>query len=130
MKKIILLCMFSVLTVVGIGCTNQSETVVNNLQANVDVKEHTEYLDARKVVWDQLQTDQREFIDGTWEDGTLSTIKLTESMFVKQTDEVNTYVGVEVYAIDFPTKSTSFTNNVIVYADIENLKFIGNGLVD
>ena len=130
LKRIILLCIFSVLTLVGIGCTNQSEAVVNNQQTNADVKEHSVNEDERKIVWDQLPSNQKEFIDGTWEDGTISKVKLTESMFVKQSDEVNTYVGDEVYAVEFPTKSTSSTNNVIVYADIESLKYIGNGLVD
>ncbi|WP_371019065.1 hypothetical protein [Pseudalkalibacillus sp. JSM 102089] len=86
--------------------------------------------DVRKVVWGQLSSDQKDFIDGNWEDGTISKVNLTDSMLANQPNEVNPKVGEEVYAIAFPTKSTSSTNNVIVYADVENHKYIANGLVD
>ena len=130
MKKIILLSMFSVLTLVGIGCSNQSNAVVNNQQNNIDVKELSVDEDVRKDVWGQLPSDQKDFIDGTWEDGTISKVNLTDSMLANQPNEVNSKVGEEVYAIEFPTESASSIDNLIVYADIENHKYIGNGLVD
>ncbi|WP_273854180.1 hypothetical protein [Guptibacillus spartinae] len=133
MKKIILLCMLSVLPLVGMGCSNESEAIDNNKQNKVDVKEQKELSedeDVRKVVWTQLPSDQIDFIDGTWEDGTISKVKLTGDMFAKQSNEMNTKVGEDVDAIEFPTKSTSSTNNVIVYADIESQQYIWNGLAD
>ncbi|WP_175495433.1 hypothetical protein [Gracilibacillus orientalis] len=44
--------------------------------------------------------------------------------------EDKSYEGKEVYLIDYPTKNTAIPNNMIVYADIENSEYIGNGLVD
>lgn len=38
--------------------------------------------------------------------------------------------GKEIYLIDFPTKSKSIPNNMIVYADVNTFDYIGNGLVD
>ena len=42
----------------------------------------------------------------------------------------NTYIGKEVYLIDFPTKSIAMPNNMIVYASLDNYKVIGYGYVE
>lgn len=58
----------------------------------------------------------------------VSKTTLNESMMSEVEDK--SYAGKEVYLIDFPTKSKSIPNNMIVYADVNTFDYIGIGLVD
>lgn len=58
----------------------------------VDVKELSGDEDVRKVVCGQLLSDQKDFIDGTWEDGTISKVNLTDNMLANESKEVNSIV--------------------------------------
>jgi hypothetical protein len=80
--------------------------------------------DVREAVWNQFDTKVKKQIKGTWKDGSQMKITLTESM-----GNINdkTYIGKEVYIINFTTKSISSENNIIVYASIEDYKIIGFG---
>lgn len=40
------------------------------------------------------------------------------------------YIGKEVYLVDFPTQSKSIPNNMVVYLSIDNNKLLGYGYVD
>jgi hypothetical protein len=76
----------------------------------------------------QLSTEQKEWIDGNWKDGKVAKITLNKNMMSQVDDK--SYKGKEVYLIDFPTKSISIPNNMIVYGDVNTFEYIGNGLVD
>ena len=130
LKKITLSILSVVLLLGLIACSNQNgqdndQSVVNsNEQGDKVVKKD----DVREIVWKQLSSEQKEWIDGTWTDGKVSKITLNENMMT-QVDS-KSYEGKEVYLIDFPTKNKSIPNNMIVYADIDTFDYIGNGLVD
>ncbi|TKD72307.1 hypothetical protein [Pseudalkalibacillus hwajinpoensis] len=112
------------------ACTNQSEEGSNIPQKQGDHKGVTAEEDIRKVVWEQLPSDQKEFIKGTWKDGDVSKVKVTDHRVSSNLTDINLDLIREVYAITFPTNSISSTNNLVVYADIESNQYIGNGLVD
>jgi hypothetical protein len=84
--------------------------------------------DVREVVWNQLSSQQKERINGTWKEGKVSKITLSKAMMSQVKD--TSYEGREVYLIDFPTKEKSLPNNMIVYADKKTFDYIGLGLVD
>ncbi|MDP4552586.1 hypothetical protein Q9251_17040 [Alkalihalobacillus macyae] len=118
MRKIGLLVLLVVLSMGVIACANENDA--------------SDDKDVREVVWGQLPSEQKDFIDGNWEDATVSKIELREGMMSSDLHDMSEtlYIGNEVYAIDFPIKSTSSTNNITVFADVENGEYIGNGLVD
>lgn len=119
MKKIILL-IFSSVFLVGliVACSNPKESIKLTTVTEQDVRE---------IAINQLTSENKEIIAGTWQDSKLSKIALNEGM-----GNVNdkSYIGKEVYLIDFPTKSISIPNNIIVYIGIDNNKLIGYGFVD
>jgi hypothetical protein len=104
--------------------------VENIIEGNINEhdKETNNEKDVREVVWGQLSEEQKEWIDGTWEDGKITKVTLNENMMSQVIDK--SYEGREVYLIDFPTKTKSKPNNMIVYADVTTFDYIGNGLVD
>ena len=69
----------------------------------------------------------KEPISKTVKDSKLSKITLHEGM-----GKINniSYIGKEVYLIDFPIKSNSMPTNMIVYLSMDNHKLIGYGYVD
>jgi hypothetical protein len=108
----------------GQGNYNNQSVVHSNGQGDEVVKKN----DVREIVWKQLPSVQKDWINGNWKDGKVSKITLNENMMTKVDDK--SYEGKEVYLIDFPTKNISIPNNMIVYADIITFDYIGNGLVD
>jgi hypothetical protein len=131
-KKINLSILFAILFLGLIGCSNQDGKGSNNNQSVVNSNDQNDKVvkkeDVREIVWDQMPSKQKEWIDGTWKDGKVSKITLNENMMTLVDDK--SYKGKEVYLIDFPTKSKSIPNNMIVYADKDTMEYIGNGLVD
>ncbi|WP_226665190.1 hypothetical protein [Metabacillus litoralis] len=132
MKKIIL-TNFSALLFLGLlVCSNQNEqeSIIdqNYVKSNELERKVFKKDDVREIVWRQLSSNQKEWIDDSWRDGKVSKILLNENM----TTELNdiSYEGKEVYMIDFPTKTKSIPDNIIVYADVITFAYIGNGLVD
>ncbi|MEY8345762.1 hypothetical protein [Niallia circulans] len=115
------------------ACSNQNkqaddhddQKIVSN---NEQVNEKKNKKDVRQVVWEQLSLEQKELIDCTWKNGKVSKITLNDNMMTQV--EAKSYVGKEVYLIDFPTKNKSIPNNIIIYADLITFDYIGNGLVD
>lgn len=125
MKKIILI-IFSTFLLLGlIGCSNQQKSQDENAKqpSNVTVKKQ----DVREVVWNQLNAQDKEHIKGTWNDFKVSKITVTENM---GRIEDKSYIGKEVYLIDFQTDSISKPNNRIVYASLDDYKLIGYGYVN
>ena len=74
-----------------------------------------------------LVSNDKKRISGTWKDSKFSKITLHKGM-----GKINniSYIGKEVYLIDFSTKGSSMPSNVIVYLAIDNNKLIGYGYVD
>lgn len=108
---------FIILTLlfVSSGCSSQKE------QGNAIVK------DVREDVWNQLDSATKEQIKGTWKEGTVTKEILSEKM-----GDISdkTYIGKEIYVVDFPTLSLALPNNRIFFASIDSHKIIGLGLVD
>ncbi len=84
--------------------------------------------DVRQSVWDKLPAEQKALINGSWQNSNVSKVTLREGMMSLGGDK--SYIGKEVYAIDFPADYTNTSNNVIVFADVNTFTFIGNGLID
>ena len=84
--------------------------------------------DVREAVWEQLPAEQKDRIDGGWKDAKVSKTILNGSGWIGVKDK--SYEGKEVYVVDFPTKSRAIPNNMIVFADVDTLEFIGYGLID
>jgi hypothetical protein len=130
-EKITLFILSIVLLLGVIACSNQNGQG-NNEQSVTNSNEQDDKVvkkdDVRENIWRQLSSEQKEWIDGTWTNGKVSKIILNENMMTQVDDK--SYEGKEVYLIDFPTKSKSIPNNMIVYADIDTFDYIGNGLVD
>jgi hypothetical protein len=77
--------------------------------------------------WDQLTSKDKERVEGNWQASKSNRIILTETM-----GNINdkSYIGKEVYLIDFKTKSISVPNNMIVFASLNDYKIIGGGYAD
>lgn len=88
--------------------------------------------DVREVVWKQLTPQQKERADGTWRDGTASKMILERDnnamTFRLASDEYESYIGKEVYFVNFPTGDIN--ENFPIYADIDTYTIVGYGLVD
>lgn len=72
MKKIFLFILSSVLLIGLLACSNQGEDkVVTNEEQGMEkqINEETSKKDVREVVWEQLSSEQKERINGTWKDG-------------------------------------------------------------
>lgn len=93
---------------------------------------HEDRHDIREIAYNQLTPEDKVRISGTWESGTLSTIMFSTIMLQGCMDTAVAYsfIGKEVYMIDFPTKDISVPNNMIVYLNMINNKLIGFGIVD
>jgi hypothetical protein len=137
MKKINLLIMLSVLLLGLIACSNQKNSEEkHNPNATTEVSkgknkeitnENATNKDVREKVWEQLKENDKDRIKGSWSDGTLTKITLKNSM---GKIENTSFIGKEVYAVDFPTKSESIPNNMIVFAEINSGKIVGYGYVE
>lgn len=84
--------------------------------------------DVRQMIWNKLPADQKERVNGSWQNGTLSTITLDKSSASWLNDE--SLDGKEVYMVDFPTKNTGVPNNMLICADKITYEYLGNLPVD
>lgn len=110
----------------------QNQQKANNDEPKNNTQQVTQK-DVRQDVWEQFTPQQQEYINGTWQDGTVITIGIEEGSLIVIDGEIVKgagYAGQEVYMIDFPTKNMGVPNNMIVYADMDTHKLIGYGLVD
>ncbi|MFW2491752.1 hypothetical protein ACN077_24825 [Clostridium chromiireducens] len=83
--------------------------------------------DVREIAFNQLDSQVKKSIKGTWQNAKLSKITLADGMG-NITDK--SYIGKEVYIIKFPTEMQSTANEIIVYIGMDNYKLIGYGLLD
>ena len=88
---------------------------------------HEDKHDIREIAYNQLTPEDKARISGTWENGKLSKITLQGRVDAAVT---YSFIGKEVYMIDFPTKTISVPNNMIVYLNMDTNKLIGLGIVD
>jgi len=84
--------------------------------------------DVRQLIWDKLPAEQKARINGNWQDSKVSKTTLKEGMMSANGD--TSYIGKEVYIVDFLADDTNTSINVIVFADLNTFTFIGNGLID
>ncbi|MDR7071674.1 hypothetical protein [Fictibacillus barbaricus] len=132
MKKVIILVCSSILF---IGLTSfikqddksKTENIVRKTEPIFSKTEETKSKDVREEVWNQLSTEDKKRVIGSWKDAKIRKIMLSQSMGnINDKNEI----GHEVYVIDFQVKSNSIPNNMVVYADLEGHKLIGHGYVD
>lgn len=126
MKNIILpivSLVISLALITGCSAVKNTNVISNKEQADFTVKEQ----DIRELAYNQLTSGDKERIARTWKDSKLSKITLREGMG-NITDK--SYMGKEVYLVDFPTKSNSIPNNMIVYLSIDSNKLLGYGFVE
>lgn len=120
------LFIISVVLTLGLftACSRSKEI---NTITNEKVSTITKEQDIREIAFNQLTSKDKERISGTWKDSKLSKIILNESMGILSD---KSYVGKEVYTVDFPTKDISDPHNMIVFLGMDNSKLIGYGYVD
>lgn len=116
MKQFNILILLAVLTFGLMACTNQKSN--SNSTVNKDVREK---------VLEQLKPSEKELIKGTWSDAKTTKIVLKSSMG-KINDK--SFIGKEVYLVDFLTKRNGVPNNMVIYADKDSGKIVGYGYVD
>ncbi|HRN90060.1 MAG TPA: hypothetical protein PK543_00015 [Candidatus Saccharibacteria bacterium] len=85
--------------------------------------------DVREVVWEQMSARQKDEIIGTWDSGKVSKITWSEGAVMTATVS-KSYVGQEVYVINFPSKLNATIGDVVVFADLNTFNIIGYGLRD
>lgn len=81
----------------------------------------------RETVFNELTSQERQSVSGLWQDSEISKITLEDGMGIIND---KSYVGKQVYLIDFPTKNEIKPNIITVFADMDNYKIIGYGFVD
>ena len=126
MKKIISFIIASFFLVVLFSShlnLKESNAVIKKNLGGTTTKER----DVREIAFNQLTSEDRDRIIGAWENSKLSKIILKEGM-----GNINdkSYIGKEVYVIDFLTTSKSLPNNIIVYIGMDNYNLIGYGYLD
>lgn len=125
MKKIIFLVILSMIFVGFSRCLTQAK--VNSTAIKQSAGKTAQEQDIREIAYNQLTAEDKEKTAGTWQNSKFSKITLREGM-----GNINdkSYIGQEVYLIDFSTKNKSLPNNMIVYIEMHNYKLIGYGYVD
>lgn len=130
MKKnfliILVLVIIITITIIAIVAFLNKKSPVNSTDKRVAgavVKER----DAREVVLSQLEADDIQKIKGTWQDAKLTKVILKEEM-----GNINdlSYIGQEVYLVDFPTEINWVPGNMLVYASLDKYTIIGYGITE
>ncbi|GFZ33732.1 hypothetical protein CSC2_42580 [Clostridium zeae] len=126
MKKIIVFLGALVIIIMVIFYYSESNIVNMHTENQKNISNVAK--DIREIAFDNLSQYQKDKVLGTWRDSKLTEVKLSLNM-VMFSDE--SYIGKEVYLVDFPGKDkTMLHNNIIVFISMDNYKFIGYGLVD
>ncbi len=81
--------------------------------------------DVRQAVWEQFSPELQEQID--WKQGKVSTMVVKED--TQKMDDPS-YVGKEVYVVEFMRDIKAVPNNTMTYADMDTFKIVGGGLMD
>lgn len=130
MKKIILISLSAILplTTVWFYYSNQVKEAAVDADEQSNIEKPAK-VDARETVWDQLSARQKEEIDGTWSDGKITRVTLSENSGMRAIGDTD-YTGNVVYFIGFPSLHSATIGDVIVYADVNTSEIIGYGLRD
>ncbi len=81
----------------------------------------------RETVFNELTSQERQSVSGSWQDSEISKIILEDGMGIIND---KSYIGKQVYLIDFPTKNEIKPNIITVFVDMNNYKIIGYGFMD
>jgi len=134
-KRISFIMLVLFICIIFYACSNRRDlssddmnnSIVTTAREEREITISDEKHDIREIAYNQLTPDDIQRISGTWQNSTLSTITLKEGM---GTNLTYSFIGKEVYMIDFPTKDISKPNNMTVYLKMDTYKLIGYGLVD
>src|SRR5690606_12659798 len=97
----------------------------NNKTAQQQVKKNAKEKDVREVAWEQLSSEQKAFVGGTWEDGTLSKVTLNDDLVMIGVED-KSYKGQEVYLVSFDNG----LHSILPLLDAITLDVIGFAPVD
>ncbi|WP_051317181.1 hypothetical protein [Ectobacillus panaciterrae] len=122
MKKGVLFAVLAVLMLGIVACATSSTSTAS-------VSQNNETKDVREAIWNQLSSRDKERIAGTWKDATVSTVTLTKQT-AKHPSTDKSYIGKEVYMVDFKIKKIQCPNNIAFYADKKTFKLIGMGITE
>lgn len=125
MKKLWMCMMVPVLLLGLAACRAQEKPVV--MDENVLVGEAGSGTDIRKLVYDQMDSKDRDRMREGWEEATVVSIVLTKGMAVLSDPA---FIGKEVFLVDFKVKTMSIPDNMGFYASKSDGRIIGIGLVD
>jgi hypothetical protein len=123
-KRFISICLSIIIFFLLCGCQQQvlndgREQKVKEPKSNI-----TQALDVREAVWNQLTEKEKEHIAGSWKDASVQKITLRESMGQL---EDKTFIGREVYIVDYPSEESPSLGGIGVFADIKSHRIIGFG---
>jgi hypothetical protein len=123
-KGVKLIYLSFILFFVLCGCQQQVLNDKEEQKLKEAKSDITPALDVREAVWDQLSEKEKEHIAGSWKDASVQKITLRESMGqIKD----KTFIGREVYLVDYPSEDSPSLGGIGVYADIKSLRIIGFG---
>lgn len=125
MKKLSMWMTVPVLLLGLAACRAQERPVVMN--ESMLLGDAGSAVDIRKTVYDQMEPKDQERMKEGWADASLDSVVLTEGMAVMSDPS---YIGKEVYAVDYKVKTMSLPDNMVFYASKTDGKVIGIGLVD
>ena len=128
MKKVWLVVVISILSIALFACSNQNRQASENDQKVSHGQTNVRVNDVREDVWKQLTEEKKEHIVGTGKEASIQQITLREEMgMIKD----NSFIGKEVYLVDFPSDEDNLTlGGIGVYADMKTHKIIGFGYSD
>jgi fructose-specific component phosphotransferase system IIB-like protein len=84
-------------------------------------------VDIRKTVYDQMDQKDRDRMREGWEEAEVTTVILREGMALMSDAS---YIGKEVFVVDFRVKTMAIPDNMIFYASKPDGRIVGIGLVD
>lgn len=132
LKKGILFVVLTVLMLGIVACSNEDEKKTSNTLTppsnTASISKNNKTKDVREAIWNQLSSKDKERIAGTWKDATVGTVTLSKGM-ASHPNTDKSYIGKEVYIVDFKIKKIRYPDNIGFYADKETFKLIGYGMM-
>lgn len=125
MRKIILVILLLIVVTVPVACSNEKKE--GEVKKVEQIKTVSAEVDIRRIAWEQLSTEDKKRIEGTWENSKVSKVILREDMGIIKD---KSYIGKEVYIIDFKTNEKRIPNNMIVYLSVDSKKLQGYGYIE
>lgn len=107
------------------GCSKDSN-VLTSKEVKI-AKSIVKQKDIRENVWNQLSSEIKNHIKGTWKDASIQKIILKENMGSIQEKD---FIGKEVLIIDYPSSDNPSIGGFAIYADSKSQQIIGYGYRD